>query len=490
MRVTSRYWAGVALGGVLTAFALVLGRPVPLVGAAGVGALLLAHQYRFVGQAQRTVNGLSVEQRSSRERVTKDERFTVTVDASLDLPSPLGVEIACEPSVSVSDVSEAERRCRVGPGEREATTTMMASGAVAGQISFDRPEVTLTDPAGLFTETVTVGHSLTVQVEARAPRDLHIGAGGERLAIGYGERDTVQLGAGLEPAEIREYRAGDEVRRVDWKATARLNYPHVREYERKTPRRTALVVDHRSIMATGPRGERMLDYARDVALLFLNDARIHEDPVSLYAMDEEGLTVEAEFGAGIEHYRRLRRQLGELTPSPEARTDVRQAFTTHPARANRLAQRLNGESAFEQTIEPYVSERIAYVRRLADRPLLSVIRTHAADLRQSTWTILVTDDSGRAEVHDAVKLASRGEGHVAVFLTPRVLFEEGSLSDREAAYQRYRDFEDFRRQLTELADVTAFEVGPGARLEALLRVGRGRRRGDTGGTRRRTGGAR
>jgi uncharacterized protein (DUF58 family) len=479
MRVSSRYWAGVALTGVLTAFALVLQRPVPLIGAAGLGTWLLAHQYRFVRQTRRTVDGLTVEQTSSRERVTKDEPFTVRVAASLDHPSSLDVAVTSRPSVSVTDVGRDERRCRLEPGDQEATTTLTAAGTVAGHITFDYPEATLTDPFGFFGETVTVGHPLDVQVETRAPRDLHVGAGGERLAIGYGEHDTMQLGAGLEPAEIREYAPGDEMRRIDWKATARLNYPHVRKYERKTPRRTTLVVDHRAKMGTGPRGEQMLDYARDVALLFLNNASTHEDPVSLYAVGDEGLTVEEEFGAGLDQYNRLRQRLDDLTPTSDADVGDRanDELVTHPARARRRAERLSsGTTAFDRTLRPYVAERDAYVRRLETRPLFAAVRSHAADLRQSTWTILLTDDSGRAEVHDAVKLARRGDGHVAVFLTPSVLFEDDARSDPKVAYRRYRDFEQFRRKLSEMDDVTAFEVAPGGRLEAVLSAGRRRRR--------------
>lgn len=491
MLATSRYWAGVALAGVLTAYGLLLGRPVPLVGAAGIGAWLLAHQFRFVRQARRTVDALTVDQTSSRERVTKDEPFAVTVEASLDRPSPLDVEVTSKPSVSVTNVDREKHRCRLERGEQTASTTLSATGSVAGQLSFGRPEATLMDPFGLFTETVTVGHTLDVQVETPVPRDLHIGARGERLAIGYGERDTVQLGAGLEPTEVREYSPGDEMRRIDWKATARLNHPHVRKYERKTPRRTALVVDHRANMGTGPQGEQMLDYARDVALLFLNDARMHEDPVSLYAVGDEGLTVEQEFSVGVEQYDRLRRQLGDLTPTakPDSTDRPRSEFVTHPARARRLADRFATEAtAFERTLRPYVSNHEAYVRRLEARPLFSAVRAHASDLHRSTRTVLVTDDSDRAEVHDAVKLARQGDGHVAVFLTPSVLFEADAFDDREAAYRRYRDFEHFRRKLTELDDVSAFEVAPGARLEAVLGVGR--RRGTSAATEPQAGGVR
>ncbi|MDS0300298.1 DUF58 domain-containing protein [Halogeometricum sp. S1BR25-6] len=475
MRVTNRYWAIVALAGVLTAFAGLLDRPAPLVGTAALGVLLLAHQARFVGQSQHVVDGLSVVQACPRDRVVKGEPFSVTIEATVAAPSPLDVELVGDPSVRVSDVGDDERRCRLSRGERRATTTMTGSGVVAGRVRFGPPELRLTDPFGLFSESLDVGDSTEISVEARAPRRLHVGAGGEALAVGYGDRDTRQLGDSQEPVEIREYAPGDEMRHIDWKATARLNQPHVRNYERKTTRRTVLVLDHGASMNEGPPGERKLDYARDAALLFLENARTYEDPVSLYAVGDDGVTVEREFGVGAGQYAALKQRLLDLTPTvdPGATDSSGRTFETDTARARRLADRLADEATpFERTLRPFVAERRAYVRRLDARPLFSAVRANRAVLRRSTLTVLVTDDSARAELRDAVKLARRGEGHVVVLLTPTALFEETERFDPASRYRRYRDFEEFRRQLANMDGVSAFEVGPGDKLEAILSAGR------------------
>jgi len=470
MHFTSRYWAGVSLAGVLTVTALLLEQPAPLVGAAGIGTWLLAQQYRFVRQTRETLEGLSVVQTSSRDRVVKGNPFVVVAAVSADHDVSLAVEVTCNPSVSVSGVDADDRRCRLDTGKRSATTTMTGTGTVAGEITYGRPDVRVTDPFGFFEVTTRVGDPLPIQVAARSPRELHIGAGGERLAVGYGEHDTAQLGTGLEPAEIREYSPGDNIRRIDWKATARLNYPHIRKYERKTQRRAALVVDHRIEMGSGPSGGRMLDYAVDVALLFLNDARRNGDPVGLYAIGDKGTTVETGLSAGIDQYNHVRRCLEDLEPTGGSGPEE-PAFSTHQTRARQLAAQLSESTQFDDTLRPYVSERAAYVRRTRNRPLFSTVRTHAAPLREATWTVLITDDTDRAEVHDTVKLAQQYGSHVAVFLTPRVLFEDHAVDERDAVSQRYREFENFRQTLMELDGVTAFEVAPGNKLDAVLSVG-------------------
>ncbi|MCP3382984.1 DUF58 domain-containing protein [Bradyrhizobium sp. CCGUVB4N] len=60
-------------------------------------------------------------------------------------------------------------------------------------------------------------------------------------------------GRGLNFEEIRDYRAGDDVRSIDWKVTARLRKPHIRVFNEERDRQTILVVDQRLSMFFGSR---------------------------------------------------------------------------------------------------------------------------------------------------------------------------------------------------------------------------------------------
>src|SRR5215470_1661475 len=60
-------------------------------------------------------------------------------------------------------------------------------------------------------------------------------------------------GRGLNFEEIRDYRAGDDVRSIDWKVTARLRKPHVRVFNEERDRPALLVVDQRLTMFFGSR---------------------------------------------------------------------------------------------------------------------------------------------------------------------------------------------------------------------------------------------
>jgi uncharacterized protein (DUF58 family) len=60
-------------------------------------------------------------------------------------------------------------------------------------------------------------------------------------------------GRGLNFEEIRDYRAGDDVRSIDWKVTARLQKPHVRVFNEERDRQALFVVDQRLSMFFGSR---------------------------------------------------------------------------------------------------------------------------------------------------------------------------------------------------------------------------------------------
>ncbi len=63
-----------------------------------------------------------------------------------------------------------------------------------------------------------------------------------------------RLGRGLDFAEVREYRAGDDVRLIDWKVTARTQRPHTKLFVEERDRPVHLLVDFRSAMRFGTRG--------------------------------------------------------------------------------------------------------------------------------------------------------------------------------------------------------------------------------------------
>jgi uncharacterized protein (DUF58 family) len=81
-----------------------------------------------------------------------------------------------------------------------------------------------------------------------------------------GEHLTPQTGQGTELAMIRPYFPGDDVRHIDWNATARLQEPYVRVHVGERALTTWLVLDVSASMAFGTAERRKADVAEGVAL--------------------------------------------------------------------------------------------------------------------------------------------------------------------------------------------------------------------------------
>ncbi len=469
MQARVRFWTIAGLVALLSLWAVVLDRILILFGATGIAAWLLAQQYRFAQLAVSTKRDISLTQTPSRSQVTTgtSSNVTFTVEATDPLPLYCSVTPTFPPSSETDDDGFELNR-----GEDRATHSVEVTWPVAGTHTIGQPEVTLRDRLGLFEESITVGPTATVTVQPRGSRNLHVGEGGNPVAAGIGEHETGQTGSGLEPEEVRQYVPGDTIRNIDWKATARLGEPHVREFETETDRETVLFVDHRASLQTSQTGETKLDYLRQIGLGFVENAREHTDPIGCYTIGDEGLTGSFRPSADVDQQLSIRQHLQSIEPTDQSETENHQSSPTEPTRAQQLQQRLTvDETAFGEQLAPYFDRPNAYVEQVLDRPLLSAIQSATARLDGTSWSVILTDDQERTELREAVKLARRSQGRVLVFIAPTVLYEPGGLGNLDDAYDRYMDFEQFRQSLASMDRVTAFEVGPADRMSAVLARG-------------------
>lgn len=80
-----------------------------------------------------------------------------------------------------------------------------------------------------------------------------------------GDQPTPAVGVGTELAQIRAYRPGDDVRQLDWNATARTGEPHVRVHVAERSVTTWLLIDLSPSMAFGTADRLKVDVAEGVA---------------------------------------------------------------------------------------------------------------------------------------------------------------------------------------------------------------------------------
>ncbi|HZH35456.1 MAG TPA: DUF58 domain-containing protein [Pyrinomonadaceae bacterium] len=129
-----------------------------------------------------------------------------------------------------------------------------------------------------------------------------------------GQFSNARRGAGQELLGLREYDATDDVRRVDWKATARIGQLTVREYSSENERRVSLIFDTR--MKDAERFERGVSVAASI-LAHFNSAK-----------NETRLVIEkeiSEFGLKKSHFHELLRRLA-ITEASEKPSEAELIF--------------------------------------------------------------------------------------------------------------------------------------------------------------------
>jgi uncharacterized protein (DUF58 family) len=97
-------------------------------------------------------------------------------------------------------------------------------------------------------------------------RALDLSIGRRIRGLVSGEFRARDLGGGTELAQVRPYEPGDDVRRIDWNATARMAAPHVRVHVPERALTSWLLLDVSPSMAFGTADRRKTDVAEGVAI--------------------------------------------------------------------------------------------------------------------------------------------------------------------------------------------------------------------------------
>lgn len=102
-----------------------------------------------------------------------------------------------------------------------------------------------------------------------------------------GRRASKLRGRGMDFEELRAYVAGDDIRRMDWRVTARLGRPFVRSYREERDRPLLLLVDQRLGMFFGSRAKMKSVAAAELAALIAWRALASGDRVGALLFGEQ-----------------------------------------------------------------------------------------------------------------------------------------------------------------------------------------------------------
>ncbi|MGM0570110.1 DUF58 domain-containing protein [Marinobacter sp.] len=87
-----------------------------------------------------------------------------------------------------------------------------------------------------------IGLDDLLRLQAQA-RTLQLPAARRAIRQRRGGHQSVLRGRGMSLAEVRPYQPGDDVRRIDWRVTARRQQPHTRVYEEERERPVLVLCD-------------------------------------------------------------------------------------------------------------------------------------------------------------------------------------------------------------------------------------------------------
>ncbi|MFF0147120.1 uncharacterized protein (DUF58 family) [Amycolatopsis sulphurea] len=189
---------------------------------------------------------------------------------------------AWPPSARADD----RHRVSVPPGERQACTTQLRPTR-RGDRSAALVTVRALGPLGLAARQGSHQVPWTVRVLPPFHSRKHLPSRLARLQQLDGRNAVLIRGQGTEFDSLREYVIGDDVRSIDWRATARASEVMVRTWRPERDRQVVLVLDTGRVSAGRVGDAPRLDAAMDAALLLAALASRAGDRVDLVAYDRQ-----------------------------------------------------------------------------------------------------------------------------------------------------------------------------------------------------------
>jgi len=211
----------------------------------------------------------------------------VRLEVEHDFSEPTHIELFDHPPAGLS-FENLPLSIELQPGRRNLLGYRLRP-LQRGHFSFAHCEVSLPSPLGLWTGK----RLLDVSDQTRVYPDFARLYGGELLAVDnwlsqLGVRQRQRRGQGMEFHQLREFREGDSLRQIDWKATARQRTPIAREYQDERDQQIIFLLDCGRCMRSQDGELSHFDHALNACLLLSYIALRQGDAVGLmtFACDQ------------------------------------------------------------------------------------------------------------------------------------------------------------------------------------------------------------
>lgn len=212
----------------------------------------------------------------------------IRLDVTHDFPVDVTIRVIDHPP-SGMETENLPQSVRLMPG-RSAHLSYRVRPVQRGPFTFEHCEVHVSSPLRLW----TARRYLPLVDRTRVYPDFARVYGGQLLAMDnwlgqMGVRQHQRRGLGLEFNQLREFREGDSLRQIDWKATARQRTPIAREYQDERDQQIVFLLDCGRRMRSQDGDLSHFDHALNACLLLSYIALRQGDAVGLstFAADQE-----------------------------------------------------------------------------------------------------------------------------------------------------------------------------------------------------------
>jgi uncharacterized protein (DUF58 family) len=210
----------------------------------------------------------------------------VRLEVEHDFSEPMRIELFDHPPEGLS-FEHLPLSIELQPGQRSLLGYRLRP-LKRGHFSFAHCEISLPSPLGLWSGK----RLLDVSDQTRVYPDFARLYGGELLAVDnwlsqLGVRQRQRRGQGLEFHQLREFREGDSLRQIDWKATARQRTPIAREYQDERDQQIIFLLDCGRRMRSQDDELSHFDHALNACLLLSYVALRQGDAVGLSTFASE-----------------------------------------------------------------------------------------------------------------------------------------------------------------------------------------------------------
>lgn len=220
------------------------------------------------------------------ERFSNGDANQVSVDIENFYPFKCGLEVI-EELPDQFQIRDFYRHKQLNPGEAWSFTYTLTP-VERGEYHFGYLNAFIHTRQGFLGRRIRLAHPAKVKVYPSfiQMRKFEIMAISDRLSE-VGIKKVRKFGHQMEFDQIREYIKGDDIRTINWKATARRNQLMVNQYQDEKSQQIFSLIDMGRTMQMPFNGLTLLDYAINTSLVLSNIAMLKHDKAGLVTFNEK-----------------------------------------------------------------------------------------------------------------------------------------------------------------------------------------------------------